>query len=76
MKPVAGVKSKLPSAFTVSEPPGASVTVVPAAWSVTAPPSEPPPNDARVATGNPRSSLPRRSVVPSGTVSVVFFWVP
>jgi hypothetical protein len=70
------VKVKLPSAFTASEPPLPKLAVLPAAWSVTAPPSEPPPKEATVAAGMPASSLASRSVAPSGTTSAVFSTVP
>ncbi len=68
MNPVGGVKVNAPLDWTVRLPEanvGSGVTVAPAAFAVTSPPIEPPPNDVMAATGNPSESLSSRS---SGSV--------
>ncbi len=67
VKPVAGVKAMLPSAFTVSDPPVPNVAVVPAACAVTAPPRLPPPKLATTAGGIAAVSFAR---TPGAAISV------
>src|SRR6266850_682965 len=73
VKPVDGVKVNAPFDCTTRLPPVPKFAVVPAASEVTVPPSDPPPNDVRVATGNPSESLSSRSSVSDVTrLKVVF----
>src|SRR6185503_17839519 len=57
VNPVLGVNANEPSLLTWSDPPVPKVTVAPAALLVTVPPSVPPPKEATLANGDPRTSF-------------------